>query len=119
VTDPSQLYGEAIDKVRSQVDEAQLMGRLTGILDLLLRTSAVRSPEAYRRLARAGLVTAKDERATHLQGALEMQKLLREDVLLLVDKLEAWEDYLDVIQGFRDLLDAQKSIEKQIEKITK
>lgn len=117
--DSSQLYGEALEKVRAQIDEAHLMGRLSVILDLLLRTSVVRSPEAYRRLARAGLQTARDVRIAELQGALEMQKLLREDVLLLVEKLEAWEDYLDVIQGFRDLLDAQKSIEKQIEKATK
>lgn len=117
--DAFQVYGEAIGQVRSEVDEGQLMGRLTVILDLLLRTSAERSPEAYRRLARAGLVTTRDERLGHLQAALEMQKLLCDDILLLVDRLEAWEDYLDVIQGFRDLLDAQKSIEKQIEKITK
>ena len=54
-----------------------------------------------------------------LRGALEIQKLLRSDVLLLMEKLEAWEDYLDVIQGFKDLLELQRGIHEGIEKLTK
>ena len=39
--------------------------------------------------------------------------------MLLIEKLEAWEDYLDVIQGFKDLLEMQKGIHTDIQKLTK
>ena len=48
-----------------------------------------------------------------------MQKLLIEDLKALEEKLEAWEDYLDIVQGFKDLLDLQKGIRKKAEQLTK
>lgn len=114
-----QVYGSAVQQARPLIDESQIMGRLTAIMELLIRTSSERSPEARRRLQRASLMTAKEDRLEQLRGALEIQKLLQEDVALLIEKLEAWEDYLDVIQGFKDLLILQEGIRKDIEKLTK
>ena len=117
--DPFKLYGEAISRVRPQASEAELMGRLTLILDLFIRCAAERSPEVSRRLAQANLVLAKSESVAFLRTAVEMQKLLIEDLKALEEKLEAWEDYLDIVQGFRDLLDLQKGIRKKAEQLTK
>jgi hypothetical protein len=117
--DSFKLYGEAISRVRPQANETELMGRLTLILDLFIRSAAERSPEVSRRLAQANLVLAKSESVNFLRGAVEMQKLLIEDLRALEEKLEAWEDYLDIVQGFKDLLDLQKGIRKKAEQLTK
>jgi hypothetical protein len=117
--DVFQVYGNAVEQVRPLVDDSTIIGRLTGILELMIRSGAERSPEARRRLQRASLVAIKDARVEQLEGAYEIQKLLHGDVMLLIEKLEAWEDYLDVIQGFKDLLEMQKGIHTDIKKLTK
>jgi len=117
--DSFKLYGEAISRVRPQASETETMGRLTHILDLFIRSAAERSPEVSRRLAQANLVLAKSESINFLRGAVEMQKLLIDDLKALEEKLEAWEDYLDIVQGFKDLLDLQKGIRKKAEQLTK
>jgi hypothetical protein len=117
--DPFKLYGEALATVRPQANETELMGRLTLILDLFIRCAAERSPEVSRRLAQANLVLGKADAVSFLRGAVEMQKLLIEDLKSLESKLEAWEDYLDIVQGFKDLLDLQKGIRKKAEQLTK
>ncbi len=118
-TDPFKIYGEAVGQVKAQVSEGELMGRLTVILDLFVRTAAERSPEAVRRLAQAGLTQNPADRAELLRGAKTQQQSLIEDLRALEDRLEAWEDYLDVIQGLRDLIDLQKGVKGKAEKLTK
>jgi hypothetical protein len=39
-------------------------------------------------------------------------------LLLLKSKLEAWEDYLVVVQKLRNLLDQQRGIRAEIEELT-
>ncbi len=117
--DPFKLYGQAVATVRPQASEAEVMGRLTVIVEIFLRSAAERSPEAARRLGQAGLVSAKPECVDMLRSAGEMQQLLIEDLKLLEEKLEAWEDYLDVVQGVRDLIEAQQGIKKKAEQLTK
>jgi len=114
-----QIYGNAVAQVKPIVDDSTIIGRLTSITELLVRTAAERSPEAHRRLQRANLVATQDDRLEQLESAHEMQRLLHDDVVLLIEKLEAWEDYLDVIQGFKDLLDMQRGIRADIQKLTK
>jgi hypothetical protein len=116
--DPFQIYGAALAEVRSRVQEGELMGRLTVILDLMIRCAAELAPEAYRRLALAGLAGARDERLLRLDEAMDAQRALREEVQRLIDRLEAWEDYLDIIQGLRDVQEIQSGVAKKIEQIT-
>jgi hypothetical protein len=117
--DVFKIYGEAISTVRPQANEGELMGRLTLIMELFIRTAAERSPEVSRRLAQAGLVLGKADAISFLRGAVEMEKLLVEDLRALEEKLEAWEDYLDIVQGFKDLLELQRGIRKKAEQLTK
>ena len=49
---------------------------------------------------------------------MDAQRVLREDVQKLIDRLEAWEDYLDIIQGLRDIQEIQSGVAKKIEKLT-
>lgn len=110
-----QVYGAAIRAFEPLVQEAELIGRLTVIMELFIRTAAEESPEIARRIGRAGLVTDAAEAEDQLASALELNRRLRDDVLLLVEKLEAWEDYIDVIQGFRDLLQSQEGMRRALE----
>jgi hypothetical protein len=113
------LYGQALETVRPQVTDSTTMGRLTVILDIFVRSAAERSPEAARRLAQANLLAGKPDCADVVRTAIEMQRLLIDDLHTLENRLEAWEDYLDVVQRVKDLIDLQQGIKKKAEKLTR
>lgn len=113
------LLGQAVDEVRPVLDENEAMGRLTIILDLLVRGANERSPRAHQLLARAGLVTGADERERLLQEALAEQEQLYQEILMLSEKLKEWEDYMEVVQKIRDLMESQKGIADKIERLTR
>jgi hypothetical protein len=117
--DPFKIYGEAVTTVKPLVDETKTMGRLTAILALFLQTSAELSPEIQRQISRATLMAEPENRLESLLLALDMEQKLRDDLVLLKTKLEAWEDYLDVVQKLRSLLDQQRGIREKIEDLTK
>jgi hypothetical protein len=118
-SDPYKTYGEALNRVRAQASEGELMGRLTVILDLFVKTAAEKSPEAVRLLAKSGLSADANDRSESLRGAKAVQESLVEDLRALEDKLEAWEDYMDVIQGLRDLIELQQGVKGKAERLTK
>ncbi|HYC78730.1 MAG TPA: hypothetical protein VEI02_13980, partial [Planctomycetota bacterium] len=118
-TDPFKIYGEALGRTRAQANEGELLGRLVVILDLFVRAAAERAPEATRFTAQAGLTARPEDRLELLRESRTRQQALIEDLRALEDKLEAWEDYLDVIQGLRDLIDLQKGVKGKAEKLTK
>lgn len=116
--DPFKIYGGALAKFEPLINESDLIGRLSVIARLFVAASSEQSPEAARRLARALLVTDRDEARDQVSEALVMQRQLRDDLLRLVERLEAWEDYIDVIQGFRDLLQSQEGVQRKIKEAT-
>ena len=116
--DVFKIYGEAVDAVRPLVDELEVMGRLTAILDLFISTAAELSPEVQRQVSRAALVNNHEDRLDRLAEAQDLERRLRDDLVTLKAKLEAWEDYLDVVQKLRSLLDQQQGIREKIEDLT-
>lgn len=116
--DPFRIYGEAVAAVRPLVNETEMMGRLTAILDIFLATAAELSPEVQRQISRAALMTSRDDRLDRVLESRELMRRLRDALILLKTKLEAWEDYLDVVQKLRNLLDQQKGIRERIEDLT-
>lgn len=112
------LYGRALDDARPLASDAQLMGRLVNILDLFIRSATVTSPEAARRLGQAALAASPDARIAEARSGLAAQKSLVEDLRVLEDRLLAWEDYLDVVQGLQDLIELQKGIRSKAEKLS-
>ena len=115
--DRDRILGDALEEVRPLIEETRSMGRLAAIMDVFLRAADQHAPEARRSVERARLLTDPVEQTQQLQSALRFEELLREDLDQLVEKLEAWEDYLDLVQSLRDLLEAQQGIEQRIEKI--
>ena len=94
------------------------MGVLSLILDLFRQVATERAPTVKTLVTRAGMVTGSEEQLKLLESALIEQRLLEQDLLLLADRLQAWEDFLGVLQGFQDALDMQDGIRRSIEKLT-
>jgi hypothetical protein len=63
-------------------------------------------------------MAGREDRLERLLEAQDLLRKLRDDLLLLKTKLEAWEDYLDVVQKLRNLLDQQRGIRAEIEELT-
>ncbi len=112
------LYGRALEEAKNAVSDTQLLGRLVNILDLFIRSATVTSPEATRRLGQAALASTPEARLAEAKAAIAAQKSLVEDLRLLEDRLLAWEDYLDVVQGLQDLIELQKGIRSKAEKLS-
>lgn len=112
------LYGRALEDARPLAGDAQLMGRLVNILDLFIKSATTTSPEAARRLGQAALAAAPEARLAEIRAGLAAQKSLVEDLRVLEDRLLAWEDYLDVVQGLQDLIELQKGIRSKAEKLS-
>ena len=112
------LLRQAVEKVRPLLDESTTMGTLTLILDLFLKTAYERSPAIKKLVGRASQETDPGKQLKSLESALKEQRLLRQDLILLADRLQAWEDFLGILQGFQDALDMQEGIRSKIEKLT-
>jgi hypothetical protein len=112
------LYGRALEDARPLASDAQLMGRLVNILDLFIKSATTTSPEAARRLGQAALAASPEARIAEARAGLVAQKSLVEDLRVLEDRLLAWEDYLDVVQGLQDLIELQKGIRSKAEKLS-
>ena len=93
------------------------MGRLAAIMQLLLRTSVETSPEIHRQITRANLVTEREQRLALLGTAADLEARLLEELKLLEQKLQAWEDYLELVQKVQQLQEMQKGISDRIDSL--
>lgn len=112
------VFAEALKEVRPAIDNASLMGRVASIMDLALSAAFEHAPVVQQGL-RAVNATPLPSRLAPLEASAGRLRTLRDEVVLLAEKLEAWENYLDVVQGFRDLLDLQKGVEQKLRKLTR
>ena len=112
------VFAEALKEVRPAIDNASLMGRVASIMDLALVAAFEHAPVVQQGL-RAVNATPLPSRLAPLEASAGRLRTLRDEVVLLAEKLEAWENYLDVVQGFRDLLDLQKGVEQKLRKLTR
>lgn len=112
------VFAEALKEVRPAIDNASLMGRVASIMDLALVAAFEHGPVVQQGL-RTVNATPLPSRLAPLEASADRLRTLRDEVVLLAEKLEAWENYLDVVQGFRDLLDLQKGVEQKLRKLTK
>jgi len=112
------VFAEALKEVRPAVDNASLMGRVAAIMDLALSTAFEHAPVVQQSF-RTVNATPVPSRLAPLEASAGRLRTLRDEVVLLAEKLEAWENYLDVVQGFRDLLDLEKGIEQKLRKLTR
>ncbi|MSR74266.1 MAG: hypothetical protein EXS14_02180 [Planctomycetes bacterium] len=113
----SAAWAQALKDVRPAIDEATLMGRVAAILQLALNTALELAPAATKQFAVVN-ATPMPARLAPLETVLPLLQKLRDGVAALTERLESWENYLDVIQGFRELLDLEKGVEHKLRKVT-
>ena len=106
-------------RVRAQLDDSEIMGKLTKIMDILMTTSDVSSPAVG---AAIKICLAEEDRPKVVEGlrlALEREEKLHQDVLVLVEKMEEWEDFQDVIQSLKDIIELEKGLWNRMKKEAK
>lgn len=101
--DVAPLYAAVHARVRGEASETQPMGRLTVILGLFLQTTVDLCPELERTLRRAVEARDRAEAATQLRAARARADDLRAAIATLRQKLEAWEDFQDIVQSWKEI----------------
>jgi hypothetical protein len=104
---------------RARFDESEPMGKLARIMDLMIQSADKLSPEVGDRAKTA--IDARDDagRAQAFAQAYEAQSKLNDVLLSLLEKMEEWEDFQDVIQSLKDILDLQRGLSDRMESISK
>ncbi|MEZ6195702.1 MAG: hypothetical protein R3F20_08230 [Planctomycetota bacterium] len=104
---------------RSRFDETEPMGKLARIMDLMIEVADHGSPAVADALKEAIDADSLDARAARVQAALERETALQENLQSLIDKMEEWEDFQDVIQSLKDILDLQRGLSDRVESIAR
>lgn len=114
-----EVVSTVVPMIRREIDETEAMGKLTRIMDIMIRVNGEDAPAVDAALKRC-LEGAEGEDAKQgLDAARTAQKKLHDDLLTLLDKMEAWEDFQDVIQGLKDIIDLEKGLWDRTKKIAR
>ncbi|MEE9391640.1 MAG: hypothetical protein V3W41_03955 [Planctomycetota bacterium] len=108
-----------LPEVENRIDQSEAMGKLTRIMGLLIRAADRESPALGLKLREATQVANASERLPFLEEALREQEQLLATLRSLVDKMEEWEDFQDVIQSLKDILELQKGLSDRVESLPK
>ncbi len=102
------LYRELVDPAANgDHGEMEVMPRLLAMMDLAFSVSSDLSPAAVDSLA--GTVISQDggERRKRLREAVDLQNRIMKSLDLLLEKMAEWEDFQELLQMWRDLVDDQ------------
>ncbi len=106
---------ELWQRVRQQYESGtfgrlDVLGRLLGMLGVVLDIAAVDSPAATEAVSRARLADDVRERAEALQEAFVRQTRIVERLDELLERMDEWEDFQEIVTLMRDLLDDQRDL---------
>jgi len=87
--------------------EMDVMSRLLRMTALSLSVSHGLSPAAADSLAAAVIAVENDEKTARLREALDGQTRIIETLNLLLERIAEWEDFQELLQMMRDLVDDQ------------
>ncbi|MBU0754051.1 MAG: hypothetical protein KJ645_02860 [Planctomycetes bacterium] len=105
------LYIEVLDIFRSgTLGEMSLMERLAILLGLSLNLSESLSPDAGGLMARAVVATDREAAIGLISDSEERQKEILSTLDQLLVKMDEWEDYQELLQLFRDVIDSQHNV---------
>ena len=115
---PEEILGQAIKEVDPLITDSQAMGKLTRILQLLLHASIESSPQASRFLSSARLTPTPGEQIRLLGLALGWQVSLQKELAEIQKKLQAWEEYLDLVQDLQELNENWEGVTRKLKKLS-
>jgi hypothetical protein len=105
------LYTALLEVYASgELGEMDLMERLSLMLGMSLSLSETLSPEAARALASAVVAAGTAQLPDLLETSLEKQRRIVTTLDQLLVKMDEWEDYQELLQLFRDVIDSQNNL---------
>jgi thiamine pyrophosphate-dependent acetolactate synthase large subunit-like protein len=88
---------------------------ILSMLTVADRLATTNAPEATRLLAQVQVARDRAERIQLVQRALQVQGEIEQALKQLLERLEEWNDYQDVIQVTRALRDRQRDLQTRTE----
>ena len=104
-------YQALVDLYTSnQLGEMDLMERLIVMLGFCLRISDTLSPEVSGWVAKAVVAADGGDVAGFVERSVKKQEEILATLDELLAKMDEWEDYQELLQLFRDVIDAQHNV---------
>ena len=114
-----ELVARALATARLQIDDGEAMGKVARIMDLLFGVSRNAAPEASRALKTACETSTVEETKTALDQSHAAMVRLEADLTTLVEKMEEWEDFQDMVQSLKDIIDLERGLTDRMKRIAK
>ena len=111
-----EIVATAAADISSGVNEEEAMGKLVRIMDLLHRTAHATAPKMDEALRSAGETRDPGERRAALAAAAPIEDDLVKSVRALLDRMEDWEDFQDLVRSLKDIIDLQKNLHERLKK---
>jgi len=110
-----------LDEILKDVDNNKLWDvssrdKVDAMRDILAEDVAKKSPAASTYLSQASQSTTPENRAENLQNAATAQDELAADMREVLDQMEEWEDYMEVVKIVRQLLERQTRLNEDIKR---
>ncbi len=90
--------------------ESELLQKLLAMLAIVVESAETRSPAVANALATARNTIDPEIRLDHLRTAKDEGQKVVQGLELLLKKMDEWEDFQEVLQITREILDFQKAI---------
>lgn len=108
-----------VDEVLKDVDNNKLWDmptreKLSAMRETLQEDASKKSPEASTALSQASQSNTPQSRFENMEQAGAKQEEIAADLRSVLDKMEEWEDYMEVVKIVRELVDRQNQINEDI-----
>ncbi len=110
---------ELLPSMRSRIDDTESMGKIARIMDLLLSISDSESARVTRLLSNAAESRDSVERLKLLNAAQAANGELKVKIAQILEKMEDWEDFQDVIQSLKDIIDLETGLWERMKRIAR
>ncbi len=118
--DDPQPFSPAFYRALQQQRQQGVIGAMEQSLDPILRMVSLAdglagelSPPLLRRLAEAQVAGTAESLLASLQQALAMQDAITRSLQELLSKLDEWNDYQDLVQEARSLMEKQRDVQNR------
>jgi hypothetical protein len=106
---------------QAERDRSDILGKQITMLELAIEAGEDLSPEATRHLTAARKAPDGSERRRLLLATVEKEDAILARLAALIEKMQEWEDYQEVLQETRELIELQEEIKnrtlREIQKI--